>query len=189
MQKYKVKLVGVAPIMFHNERLANPMDPFTRELKKLTDKSRGKNKSDELTVEIQKLEWRAGFYEHEGRVCVPAANVIACLKEGAKKIKKGKDVSSGVFSETAFFPLEYEGPKTIEGLWQDGKFLDYRCVGVQQRRVMRARPVFRQWALSIELSYDPEIMPPDDLAHAMQIAGERAGLCEHRPQYGRFVVE
>lgn len=186
MQSFKRTLKGVAPLMCHNERLANPMNPFTRELKKLTAQ---RQKSDELIEQIQKLEWRAGLYDVDGRVVIPSANVLATLKEGARKIKKGKEVSAGVIAPEAYFTLIYDGPKVIEKLWEDERFRDYRCVGVQGKRVMRSRPVFPTWSLNVDLLFAEDIIQEHEIEQAFTLAGERIGLCEHRPQFGRFVVD
>lgn len=186
MKEMKVKLVGVAPIMFHNERLANPTDPFTRELKTLTKQ---KNKTDEILEQIKKLEWRAGFYENDGRPVVPEDGLLATLTNGAKKIKKGTDVKAAVLCKEPFFYLEYEGPKTIEKLYDAGGFVDYRSVVVSQKRTMRARPIFRNWSVTATYLYDEEIVSPSEMKQAIEIAGERIGLYERRPRCGRFIVE
>ena len=187
MQELKVKLVGVAPIMFHNERLANPSDPFKREIGKLTSQ---KKKTDEIYEQIKKLEWRAGFYENaKGRVVVPSDNVLGCVQNGSRKLKRGMDFNASVLCSQPSFELEYEGPKDWEGLYADGRFCDYRTVVVNRNRTMRARPIFHDWALTIALSYDEEIFNEADLKQCIEIAGERIGLCERRPRCGRFIPE
>lgn len=185
MQTFKATITGVAPLMMHNERLANPRDPHTRALKELTSV---RSKTDDVLAEIQKAEWRGGLYEHSKRVVVPAANVLAALKEGARKLKKGKDIASSVFSLDAFYPLDFDGPADFESLYNDGRFSDYRSVGVNQARVMRSRPIFPEWTLKICLTYDADVVTPEVLAQSLDIAGNQIGLCDHRPQFGRFTV-
>lgn len=186
MQEFKVRLRGVSPLMFHNERLADPSDPITRELKKLTKE---RNKTDELYEQIKWVEWRGGFYEHEGRPVMPADNVLAVGLEGARKRKQGKEFSAAVFEAQAFFDLEYDGPKTIDKLRGNKKFLDYRGVVVNRRRTMRARPIFREWALTVALLFDREIIEEASIWQAYEIAGERIGIAERRPRHGRFILE
>lgn len=186
METLKAKLVGVAPIMFHSERLANPTDPFTRELKKLCAQ---RKKTDQQLEEIKWLEWRGGFYEADGKPVVPSDNVLACVLQGARKLKKGKDVSAGVISTEPHFALDYEGPKTIEKMKRVDSFCDYRSVVIAGRRTMRARPIFKSWSLSIQLMFDPEIIELREVMQSLEIGGERIGLCERRPRYGRFLVE
>lgn len=190
MKTFKAKIVGISPLMTHNEQLANPMAPTTRELKKLTSQ---RGKTDELLEQIMKLEWMGGLYLRDGRVVMPGDNVIACLKEGAKKRKKGKEFAAGVLPSEDFFPLEYEGPKTVEGLWEDGRFLDYRGVVIAGKRLMRARPIFRNWSLDLSFTYDPDIVNEEEIREALDAAGERCGFCERRPSkggsFGRFIVD
>ena len=187
LEKLKLKLVGVAPIMFHNERLANPTDPGTRELRRLTTQ---RNKSDDILEQIKKIEWRLGFYESEDkRPVVTSDMVLASVLQGARKLKKGKEVSAGVLAEEPWFPLTYDGPKQIDDLYEDARFVDYRSVVISGRRMMRARPVFKAWSLSVVLMYDEELINGRDLRQAAEIAGERIGMGERRPRLGRFLVE
>lgn len=188
MQKITATLTGIAPLMFHSERLANHRDPLVRDLKKLTA-LKGKSKTDEVLDQIMRLEWTGGMYLDEGAPALPSDCLIATLKFAARKSKRGKDVESSVFTEQAFFPLEYDGPKTLDEMWADGRFLDYRSVGVQGKRIMRARPIFRDWSVLIELVYDEEIINSDDIVEWLRVAGNQIGLCERRPRYGRFTVE
>lgn len=186
MKKIAFKLTGIAPLMLHNERLANPRDPKTAELKPLISQ---RKKTPEILDQIAKLEWYAGLYEDKGRVVVPGDNILAAIKEGARKNKLGKQVQSGVFCDKPNFPLEYDGPKNIDKLWDDGRFFDYRSVKVQQNRTMRARPKFQEWAVRVELAYDPEVISESDLIQSVETAGTMIGLCEKRPSFGRFAVE
>jgi len=184
LKRIVIELTGISPIMLHNERLANPRDPLTAALRKLTSQ---RKKTDELLDEIAKREWFAGLYESGGKVVVPADNILACIKEGARKRKLGKQAEAGLFSEARNFPLKYDGPADIEKLWEDGRFFDYRSVAVNQARTMRARPRFDEWSLTFELFFDPEVLSESDLKEAIETAGTLVGLCEKRPQFGRFV--
>lgn len=183
MKSISITLTGTAPLMLHNERLANPRDPYTTALKKLTAQ---KKKTEDVLQQIAKLEWEAGLYVDNDRVVMPADNVLACIKEGARKRKLGKQAQAGVFAECASFEIDYDGPKDIPGLWDDGNFFDYRSVKVQQSRCMRARPRFNAWKLKVRLAFDPEVISAEDLVEAIETAGAVVGLCEKRPQFGRF---
>lgn len=185
METLKAKLIGVAPLMMHSERLADPTHPGTREMKKLTKQ---KNKTDDLLEQIKKIEWRLGFYEAEGRPIIPADNLLATMTNGAKKSRKGNEAKAGVFCQEPHFFLDYKGPKDIESLYLP-EFIDYRSVVVAQKRTMRCRPIFREWSAKVELLFDEELMARDELKQALTLAGERVGLMERRPRLGRFEVE
>jgi hypothetical protein len=185
----KAKLTGVAMLLVHSERLANPRDLATRKLKELTSRNRGKNKTDELGDQIAEAEWRASMYvDDRGEPCMPSDNILACLKEGGRKTKQGKQILAAVFCEVPSFSLIYDGPRDLDSLWADGRFFDYRAVGVQGKRVMRARPCWKDWALEITLKFDDELVSPDDMIAILATAGSQVGLCEKRPQLGRFAV-
>ena len=186
MKTLKLKLTGIAPLMMHSERAANPRDKGTIELKKIATQ---KKKSEETLEQLAEMEWRLGIYEQAGVPCLPADNLLACVKEGARKRKIGKQVEAGVFTEQKYFTLDYDGPKTVDGLWKDGRFFDYRSVGVNQRRVMRARPRFDEWSAVVAMVFDEELISESDLLDVCGIAGLQVGLCEKRPQFGRFQVE
>lgn len=186
MKTITLKLTGIAPLLTHNERLANPRDPGTAALKKLTTI---KGKNEEQLEQIAELEWKLGLYTNsKNEIVMPADNILACLKEGARKRKLGKQVEAGVFAEVQSFPFDFDGPKNIEKLWKGGQHFDYRSVGVAGKRTMRARPIFKTWTTTCKLVFDPEVVSEDDLVEAMTTAGMIIGLCEKRPQLGRFTV-
>lgn len=189
MNTFKATLRGVAPMLMHNGRLADPTDPVTREMKRLTS---NRKKTDEILLEIKRTEWLGGLYlDEKKRVAVPVDNVLAVAIAGARKSKLGKQAEAGVYpvGGAAWFTLVYDGPTNIEELYADGRFVDYRGVRNQQNRVMRARPIFRDWKLPIELEYEPDIIDERNLMAAFEQAGALVGLGDFRPRYGRFVVE
>jgi hypothetical protein len=169
----------------HNERLANPKDPHTRALKQLTSI---RKKTEELVDQIAATEWRGGIYESNGRVVVPGDNILACIKEGARKRKLGKQAQAGVFALAPSFELVYDGPKDIEELAKDPRFFDYRSVGVNNARVMRARPRFDKWEVTATLAVDEDLLSAEEFHQACETAGLQIGLMEKRPQLGRFIL-
>jgi hypothetical protein len=187
MKTVTLKLRGVAPLLMHNARLADPTDPITREKSKI---SKGRNKTEETLLAIKELEWRGGLYlDEKGRPSIPADMLLATCINGARKAKLGKEASAAVYCEEAFFPLEYDGPKDLKKLYEDGRFCDYRSVAQQKQRIMRARPIFRQWSVDVAMQVDDEIINPEQVREAMIAAGARVGFGDFRPRYGRFVVE
>ncbi len=175
-----------SPLLTHNVRLANPLDPIVREIKKLTKKRT--NKTDDDLVEIGRLEFEGGLYwdDDDGPI-VPAQNVMKCLVEAARTLKLGKQVERGIVPADPHYKINYSGPRTKEKLWEKG-FYDTRAVGNQRAKVMRTRPRFNQWSLDIALIVNPEMIDDDMLAHISDIAGSQIGLCERYGGWGRFVV-
>jgi hypothetical protein len=79
--KLSVTLTGTHPMLMHNGRLANPIDPWTRQLKALTSK---RKKTDEDILQIAQVEARAGCWETvDGMLGVPSAAVWRCFYDAS----------------------------------------------------------------------------------------------------------
>lgn len=181
----KLLLIGQSPLLMHSEKLADPTNPDTRALKKL---SSTRQKTDEILEQMRRVEWFGGLYLNARGPCLPEGNVLAALGDGARKSKLGKQVKAGVFGAARDFDLQYEGPRDAAALFADPRFVDYRSVGVNQARVMRCRPVFEEWQCTIDLVVLTEIITEEQVFDALVTAGAQCGICDHRPQYGRFRV-
>lgn len=182
----EVKIRGVAPLLMHNARLANPIDEIVRQIKQITSK---RKKTDTDLEELARLEFLGGLYlDEKGRPAIPGECIEGTIRDGAKKTRKGKDVQCGVLSD-GVWPLEYDGPKDQHKLWADPRFRDYRGCKVNNGIVMRMRPRFGDWALTFRLAYHPEVVSPSSLEEWVRTAGQFVGLCDFRPKYGRFNVE
>lgn len=187
MAKFEAKLVGDAPLLMHSVRLLDKMSAQAKEMAAVTKK---KQKTDDDMLTIKRLEWYAGIYTDEtGRVAIPADNILASVIEGARKAKLGKLAQAAVFETAAYYPLIYSGPKDLAALYANGRFCDYRGVRNQQNRVMRSRPIFREWSCDISLIFNETILDPAQLKQALEAAGEQVGIGDWRPRFGRFHVE
>lgn len=184
----KVRLMGVAPLLMHSGRLANPLDEHTQRLKALTGK---RKKTDEDLREIALVEARGGCWETPaGKLGVPTAAVWRSIYDAAKAFKLGEDVKRSVqFSDTVS-DLETDGK-----VWDCDDFIaagnfDYRSVKVSNRRVMRARPLVAEGWSSVH-SFDllEDVMDPRSLVPVFERAGRLVGLGDWRPTYGRFELE
>lgn len=187
--------VGGSPFCTHNERLADPLDPFVRALREITQK---RKKTDADHEEMARLEWHAGLYTEptianpgdvNGQlIIVPAWNVIRALQDGARRHKRGIDVLRGVhpIDSAAAFTFFGVGPD-VAGLWSGGQHFLRKTVGVQRARTMRTRPFFTEWGARLTVEVDPIVFDLDQLAAMWRDAGRYAGLGEMRPIYGRFL--
>lgn len=186
-QTLKARLTGTAPYMMHNVRLANPLDPFTKELKRLTSK---RNKTDDDHEQIAHAEYLGGLYWNERvHVYLPARQLEACILIAARSKKLGKQTARGLWILQDELPLEYKGPTDVEDLFTDKQFVDLRNVKISGRSVMRCRPIFRDWALTVELVFDETVLNRQDVEEILSIAGAAIGVGELRPRYGRFDIQ
>ena len=186
-KKIKFRLTGTTPLLMHNPRLANPLDPFTKAIKKISGK---RLKTDADHEEMGRLEFLGSLYlNKEEVIAIPGNWIEGALIESAKKSKKGKTFRTFLFCE-GMFPLEYDGPIDPEKLWTDGRFTDVQGVRVGQSRVMRTRPRFDEWAANIEVNYvDGSELDRAEIINVIKLAEIVSALGDGRPRFGRFTAE
>ena len=189
MKKFTLTLKGVTPLIMHNARLADPLDTIVRQMKPLSAK---RSKTEEDLLEIARLEFVGGLYfDADLGPVMPAMNIEATLRDGAKTFKKGKDITRGLQVTDMVVPVAYKGPRDIDGLWGggDSEFVYRTSVVVQRNRVQRTRPIFRNWALEVNGVFDENIFDEDVLNTICETAGMMSGLGDYRPRYGKFTHE
>ena len=188
IQKVKCTIKGVAPLLMHCGRLADPFYEYTQELKKATDANKGRNKTEDGTLRVAELEYQGGLYFDDklGPV-IPADNLVAMTIEGAPR-GSGVLFKAAVYSEEDAFKLDYDGPRTRAALWKDARFRDYRNATIGQSKVMRMRPKFKQWGCSFALNVNTDIVDIDLVEGAIAKAGLVKGIGDWTPRHGRFEV-
>lgn len=176
---------GGSALVMHNERLADPLNDYTRQIAAVSKK---RNKTEADHIEIARLEFLGGLYTNGNGPCIPAWNILRCLQDGARRHKRGMDVPRGVFPLVDHADISYEGDKIRdpEKLWKAGEFALRKTVGIQRSRTMRTRPIFTEWQAALPIEVDPVIFDIDTLQVFWRDAGRYAGLGEMRPVYGRF---
>lgn len=186
MKNLKVTWKGTTPLIMHSCQCVNPLHPIARELKKYTSK---KNKTEEDLIKISDLEWESGAYWKDGLgLYMPAENVEATIKNGAKANKKGKDIEKYVSVTDLYIPFFYGENLTKEELITNYDYRDTRIMTVQRAKVLRTRPRFDQWSIIFNLMYDDTKIDIDTIVNAMEYAGSYVGLCDSRPKYGKFTT-
>lgn len=185
--KFTITIAGTAPLLMHNSRLANPLDPAAKALKQVTSK---RTKTDDDHEELARREHAGSLYfDTDAGPYIPADNIWRCLYDAAKKSKRGPKVKEGVFIETDVNPLAYRGPRDIDGLWKDENFRHLASAKVTTQRVMRCRPIFREWRTDAQGVIDPNVLDLAELKQIAETAGHLIGLGDWRPRFGRFVAE
>ena len=186
MKNLQVTWKGTTPLIMHSCQCVNPLHPIARELKKYTSK---KNKTEEDLIKISDLEWESGAYWKDGiGLYMPAENVEATIKNGAKANKKGKDIEKYVSVTDLYIPFFYGENLTKEELIANYDYRDTRIMTVQRAKVLRTRPRFDQWHIIFNLMYDDTKIDIDTIVNAMEYSGSYVGLCDSRPKYGKFTT-
>lgn len=187
MADFTLDITGSAPLLMHSARLSDPLDPATRALAKVTGK---RKKTEDDHAEAARLEHAGSLYlDAELGPYVPGANVEACLFRGASKFKLMSTLKTALLIPEEVNPIAYKGPRTQDGLWKDKAFVHRASVKVGQSRVIRTRPAFHSWAVSVLGSLDTEIVDPAAFEQIVETSGRLVGLGDWRPRFGRFEAE
>jgi hypothetical protein len=185
LEKYACQITSVAPLILHNGQLADPLNYYAKEMKKIAGK---RHKTEADLEELARLEWHGSLYVSAGQVCIPGELLEAHLVEAARKLRKGQQAKAGLFCDGTFH-LVYPGPTELHALWADETFRLSTGVRVQRSRLIRTRPIFPTWRLAAEVLYNPSQLNLSEIQEFFRIGGEQIGLGDWRPRFGRYVVE
>lgn len=187
LETCKLKLTSDAPLILHNGQTADPLNHFSKELKRISSK---RKKTEEDLAEMARIEWYAGLYVDQNNwIILPTDLIDACLWNGAKKLKLGTIFQSACFA-TQDAVLEFDGQGLpLDELWEQDKNRFTRAVRVQRNKVMRTRPIFYDWSAVIELKYETTLLNESQIVDIADAAGIQVGIGDWRPRYGRFTVE
>ena len=191
MKTLKIRVTGDSALLMNKDTLSDPLNPKTQEIKVLTSK---RKKLEEDHLQIAELGYRSALYYDEGvGLYLPGAMLKASMVNGAKMQRLGAAFKRSVIVLEDMIPLNYEGPTTPDGLWEDKNFVDVRSVGVMTARVMRYRPKIRNWSVNATILYAEDLVEEADLMRAIENAGMFAGVGDFRPEcggnFGRYSVE
>lgn len=178
---------GGTPMLHHSEVLADPISPEGRSVAEIAGK-RKKTEADH--EELARREWLGGMYYDEtlGPV-LPTWNFVRSMQEAAKLSRLGKTIERGVFPENEFVEIRYDGPRDLDSMWKARTFALRKGVGISGRRVMRTRPIFREWEVDLVLVVDPFVVDYETITKIATQAGRYIGVCDFRSgRYGRYLA-
>lgn len=184
MQTFEVEIQGLQPLLMNSPAGVDPTNELNKQLKKITSK-RGNKKTPSDLEEQDWLEFQLKLYWNGQFVYVPDDAILGAIVAGARANKRGQETLAGVDPVEREIPLIYKGPKAPKALYE-AKFVDRRSAGVMKARVMRVRPRFNEWALAFALRVADDLISPDHIKEAIEIAGAYKGLLDFRPRFGRF---
>lgn len=184
---YKFVIKGNVPLMMHSAVLSNPFSEGYQLLKPLMKK---KNKTLRDYQLISDIEWKYGMYlNSQGEPCIPSKNLRRCFIKGATATKCGKKFESGaVIPDDA--TLIYDGPRSQEAMVACGdRFRHIEMKNVSRSKVPRTFSIFHDWSAEFTVQFDDHVIDGNEIYEAVDAAGRLQGVCEGRPQYGRFTIE
>lgn len=189
MYKMKVKLIGTVAMLQHNSQLANPMSQAAKDLKAASSKGGRGKKTDENYEEIARAEFFGGLYYDGKNYFVPEEQIesmIGATSFSEAGISKSKSMGAITVMDP-FILTAYDGPQKPEKRYGDPNCMDQRLVSVGTAKIVRTRPMFRNWVTEGIVHYDTPFTE-DNLMLVLEACGSK-GLGDYRPKFGRFNVE
>lgn len=184
---YTQFLVGIQGdiLLLHNGQLADPLNKYAKAMKQVSGK---RNKSEEDFAKLADIEFEGSLYVEEGKAVLDSRVLEAAIAEGAKVTKEGKKALTSVFVDTSGELTYRGGPLSVEELVKSDEHRLTVGVRVQRNRVMRTRPLFRDWSAEFKVSLLTSEANADSLHTWLENAGRTKGVGDYRPRYGRFAV-
>jgi len=191
LPEIKIHMQGVSPLLCHNGQTADPRNTYAKAMKAVSSK---RKKTDADFDELARLEWLAGIYRSADDLVIPDYVIESAMIAGAKKSKRGPQAKCGMFF-TEHALLEFDGKPdainddTLAGMFESGQFTHTIGVRVGMAKVMRTRPIFRNWSCIAIAQYDPDVLNLRDIEEIAADAGKLVGIGDWRPKHGRFLAE
>jgi hypothetical protein len=186
MDTITFEIEGLSPLLMHNERLANQLDPATKRMKEITGK---KKKTEEDLLALAWAEFEGGLYiDDDVGPYMPGTWIDGTFRDSAKMIRRGTDIKRGLQVVDDRVALLYEGPRDSEKMWAAGMY-DQRMVKNQMNKVLRTRPRFNKWKARFQVSFDTGLFDRQTVISILENAGKMIGLGDYRPRFGKFNVK
>lgn len=168
--KISVSIKGICPLLQH--RFCTPEeDPKWIEQTGLRDFSK------EVLLAL--------YADKKGNPYQPADHILGAMVKAAVDFKipgKGKKTYKELILSALFIHPD-NIPHEIKK-WE----IDRRPVVIQRARIIRERPRFDKWELSFEFEVADEQLPTEVIRRILEHAGNRKGIGDYRPRFGRFMV-
>lgn len=193
-----VLVKGMAPgLICHNGQLADESNEWTQRINSLVQKAKAAS-SSEVTRQLREARMIGGLYlDSDGAAVLPQSMLSAAIARGASKavsIRKSKTFVSGI-NVRGNARLIHNGPDDIQELVKEERFQFNVCVKIGTSTVVGTRPIFREWAAELPISYESDLVDQETVVSIIAAAGRYIGLGDWRPsapknpgKYGRFAV-
>ena len=189
---YRATLRGESALIMHSAAGLDTTSAISREINEIT-KKRGTNRTEADELRLKELECQRSLWLEGGEPSVPHSALRACIETGARKLKQGPLVREGLIVQSCAF--EFDRSKHGGSLAEWGVRCQFTVpVVVQRNRILRTRARFDlPWSIAAEVYGDPDLVDAAKLETWLDIAGQRIGLGDWRPEksgaFGRFAVE
>lgn len=174
MKELKVKLTGMAPILFHN---VNSMD-----LKK--------------PAKITHAEWEESnevfksrlYFDLDSKMVLPTRMILGMMKVAAQKSGIKQAGKRSTYANLIRAVLFLQDNLKLDQ--KEKEVLQHReYVTINRSKVLRVFPTLIKWSGTITLIYDDTQISEEVLLDILNYGGSYVGVGDYRPEYGRFTVK
>ncbi len=171
------KIIGLSPLLTNN-----PIGMISAK------DARGKT----TILGAEESAERASYRNPKGALCVPSAGFRAGMVKAAGAFKQGrgslKTTAAHIQAAEELIPIL--NAETFKPM--DAFSIDTRRVVIGKAGIMRSRPRYEEWSVSLSINYDPSLLTPEILQALLVDAGNRFGVGDYRPErngwFGRYSV-
>ena len=190
---FAIEIAGDGPILMHSAAGLDTTSDISREIREITSKkATNRTEADELRrreLECQQALW----LDETGKPNIPKSALRSCIETGARKLKQGPQVREGMIVQQTEFRFDRNRYGNSIKEWRRKCQFTVPVV-VGRNRILRTRAKFdKPWTVSATIYGDEEMLDRIKLETWLDIAGQRIGLGDWRPEksgeYGRFSVE
>lgn len=182
--KVRISIAGTSPLLMHNIQLADPDNDIVREIATYTGK---RKRTEDDRRAIARLEWYGGLYLGASGPAMPTGNIRKALINAAKITKQGTAVQRALHFTDIDVPLVYDGSRDIDVLFKNPAHHHRAAVGIGNKRTMRDRPKFSEWAVVADAEFLEDVLDLSDFVRVVERAGLAEGLGDGRALgFGRF---
>ena len=180
IQKLQVTIEGTSPLIQHqwSEKAKGMM----------RDKGAGKKTKTRDVRDPEREAKDATYFTTDGKPGLPllalkSAIIMAAHKDiGIEKTLVRKGLFIQAPDTSLVLPMKCSKPTVRED-----------CVRVGMGAAdLRYRPQYDEWAVTVNIEYDADLLQPTDIVNLIDRAGFGVGVCEWRPEkggeFGRFRV-
>ena len=175
------KIVGISPLLQNNP--ANFIG-------KTGDEALGAGKKTYNDADEARLRL---YLADDGSFRHPCESFTKAMVKAVAGKKFGKMFATAAIKGSVFIAEPFATIVGPNGKPLERYTIDRRPVVVGKARVLRCRPCFNDWRLSLALEIDTAILRPQDVKDALALAGRIVGIGDYRPEkgggFGRFMVQ
>lgn len=149
----------------------------------LIPKSKTVKSSEHDPIEEAKL---CLYLNDKKEICVPSMAILSAMRKAASNHKKA-GAGKKTLKDFVFSGIRIE-PELIV-LPNQNYDVDIRPVVIMRSRIMRARPLFKEWGLAFQIEIvDEQTWDAGTVRQILEYSGKYMGLLDFRPLYGTFEV-